>query len=174
MRVDLFDFNLPRAHRAGARVPREAARLLVVGADGALTDARISDLPNYLKPGDALVINDTRVIAARLDGARVRGEAVAGIEATLIKRVDASRWQALVRPPRSSRSASTFALARQAKAMPAPRLAGRGGGGKGEAGEVLLSFAFSGAALDEAIDRLDKRRCRPISLPAGRRESRPR
>ena len=51
--------------------------MLVVAPDGALEDRRVGDLPDFLRPGDALVVNDTRVIAARLDGVRVRGEAVA-------------------------------------------------------------------------------------------------
>jgi S-adenosylmethionine:tRNA ribosyltransferase-isomerase len=156
MRVDLFDYDLPHERIALEPIsPREAARLLVVGADGALADAHVGDLPNFLRPGDALVINDTRVIAARLDGVRVRGDAVAGIEATLIKRVDSSRWRALVRPAKKLRIGERI------------RFGERGGSDacllgsldaeveeKGEAGEVLLNFDFAGAALDEAIDRI--------------------
>src|SRR5580698_1210428 len=99
MRVDLFDFDLPPERIAlEPASPREAARMLVVDADGALADRRIGDLPDFIRPGDALVVNDTRVIAARLTGIRVRGDSAAQIEATLIKRVDGSRWRAFVRP----------------------------------------------------------------------------
>jgi len=92
MRVDLFDFDLPPERIAlKPASPRDAARMLVVAPDGGLDDAHVFDLPRLLRPGDALVVNDTRVIAARLDGIRVRGAAVAAIEATLIKRLDASR-----------------------------------------------------------------------------------
>src|SRR5208283_5087245 len=99
MRVDAFDFELPPDRIALAPAsPRDSARMLVVGADGALADSRVSDLPDFLRPGDALVVNDTKVIAARLDGIRVRGQAVAAIEATLIKRIDDCRWRALIKP----------------------------------------------------------------------------
>ena len=68
MRVDLFDYCLPPERIAlEPTCPREAARMLVVGADGALLDRRVGDFPDFLRPGDAVVVNDTRVIAARLD-----------------------------------------------------------------------------------------------------------
>ena len=156
MRVDDFDFELPAEQIAlEPACPRDSARMLVVGAVGALTDSRVSDLPDFLREGDALVVNDTRVIAARLEGLRVRGEAAASIEATLIRRVDDCRWRALARPAKklkvgerirfgeSSESAVCLLAALDAEVEE-----------KGEAGEVLLRFEFTGAALDEAIERL--------------------
>ena len=105
MRVDAFDFVLPPERIALEPVsPRDSARMLVVGADGALLDACVADLADFLRAGDALVVNDTRVIAARLDGVRVRADAVASIEATLIRRVDDCRWQTLVRPAKKLRA----------------------------------------------------------------------
>jgi len=94
MRVDLFDFELPTERIAlrPAR-PRDAARLLHVGAAGALADLGVTDLPRLLRRGDVLVFNDTRVIPAQLDGQR--GQARIG--ATLHKRIDLRRWQAFVR-----------------------------------------------------------------------------
>ncbi|HEX9169065.1 MAG TPA: S-adenosylmethionine:tRNA ribosyltransferase-isomerase, partial [Roseiarcus sp.] len=90
MRVDAFDFVLPPESIALTPAnPRDSARMLVVRADGGLTDSRARELPNFLRRGDALVVNDTKVIAARLEGIRVRGETIASIEATLIERVDA-------------------------------------------------------------------------------------
>jgi S-adenosylmethionine:tRNA ribosyltransferase-isomerase len=99
MRTDLFDFELP-AERIALRPaqPRDAARLLVVEPGGALQDCVVSDLPQWLKPGDQLVVNDTKVISAQLKGRRIGRETEPKIDATLIKRLDGSRWQALVKP----------------------------------------------------------------------------
>ncbi len=156
MRVDVFDFELPSDRIALTPAsPRDSARMLVVGADGALTDSRISDLPDFLRPGDALVVNDTKVIAARLDGIRVRGEAVAGIEATLIKRLDDCRWRALVKPAKKLLVGERirFGEARESMACLLGALDAEVEE-KGEGGEVTLRFEFTGAALDEAIERV--------------------
>ena len=156
MRVDAFGFDLPPDRIAlQPASPRDSARMLVVGADGALTDTRVADLPDFLRPGDALVVNDTKVIAARLDGIRVRGEAVAGVEATLIKRLDDCRWRALVKPAKKLRVGERirFGEARESMACLLAALDAEVEE-KGEAGEVTLRFEFTGAALDEAIDRI--------------------
>src|SRR5204863_6729700 len=72
MRTDLFDFDLPPERIALRPVsPRDAARLLVVRPGSPLEDRGVRDLPDLLNPGDALVVNDTRVIAARLTGRRI-------------------------------------------------------------------------------------------------------
>ncbi len=156
MRVDAFDFVLPAERIALAPAnPRDSARMLVVGADGALTDAYVRDLPDVLNPRDALVVNDTRVIAARLDGVRVRGDAAASIEATLIERVDDCRWRALARPAKRLKVGERirFGEARESMACLLAALDAEVED-KGEAGEVLLRFEFAGPALDEAIERL--------------------
>ena len=99
MRTDLFDFELPAANIAlRPASPRDSARMLVVQPDGLLDDRSIADLPQWLKPGDQLVVNDTKVISAQLKGRRIGRATEPKIEATLIKRLDGSRWQALVRP----------------------------------------------------------------------------
>ncbi len=156
MRVDAFDFVLPPERIALEPAnPRDSARLLVVGPGGDLKDAHVRDLPDVLTPRDALVVNDTRVIAARLEGVRVRGEAAASIEATLIERVDDCRWRALVRPAKRLKIGERIRFGEAAESM-ACLLAALDAEveDKGEAGEVLLRFEFTGAALDEAIERL--------------------
>src|SRR5262245_54010770 len=103
MRTDQFDFLLPDDRIAlRPASPRDAARLLVVnpGAAAELADRTMRDLPDLLRPGDAIVFNDTRVIPARLSGRRIGRGVEPRIEATLTKRLDGSRWQALVRPAR--------------------------------------------------------------------------
>ncbi len=86
MRLADFDFELPEGLIATRPVhPRSAARLLVAQGNE-ISDRHMTDLPDLLRPGDLLVLNDTRVIPARLTGRRARGEAVARIEATESKR----------------------------------------------------------------------------------------
>src|SRR5271166_3670084 len=156
MRVDAFDFELPPERIALKPVsPRDSARMLVVGADADLSDTCVSDLPDFLRAGDALVVNDTRVIAARLDGIRVRGDAAAAIEATLIKRVDDCRWRALVRPDKKLKIGERIRFGETSESMTCLLAALNAEvEEKGDAGEVMLRFEFAGAALDEAIERL--------------------
>ena len=99
MRVDLFDFELPEELIAlrPAR-PRDSARLLHVRADGVFEDRVVREAPDLFRPGDVLVFNDTRVIAARLSGVRVRDETSVAVEATLLKRLSPSKWTALAKP----------------------------------------------------------------------------
>ncbi|TXG84778.1 MAG: tRNA preQ1(34) S-adenosylmethionine ribosyltransferase-isomerase QueA [Sphingomonadales bacterium] len=97
MRVDLFDFDLPEDRIAlRPASPRDAARLLEVTPDAKPADRHVCDLPDRLRPGDVLVLNDTRVIPAQLFG--MKGEARIGV--TLHKRVDQQRWWAFVRNAR--------------------------------------------------------------------------
>ncbi|MEM6303792.1 MAG: tRNA preQ1(34) S-adenosylmethionine ribosyltransferase-isomerase QueA [Pseudomonadota bacterium] len=104
MKLSDFDFDLPDALIATRpAVPRSSARLLVA-QDGALHDARVTDLVDWLRPGDRLVLNDTRVIPARLSGTRRRisaqGEVTARIEVTLLEPRADGTWSALIKPLR--------------------------------------------------------------------------
>ncbi|MEO5578933.1 MAG: tRNA preQ1(34) S-adenosylmethionine ribosyltransferase-isomerase QueA [Sphingomicrobium sp.] len=93
MNVDLFDFDLP-ADRIALRParPRDAARMLLVDG-GRLSDRKVLDLADLLRPADVLIFNDTRVIPAQLEGRR--GDARVG--ATLHKREGLRRWWAFIR-----------------------------------------------------------------------------
>ncbi len=94
MNVDNFDFDLPRELIALEPAhPRDSARLLHVGAQG-LADSIVRDLPDFLRPGDLLVSNDTKVIPARLLGKR--GEAK--VEITLLEPDAQGDWSAFARP----------------------------------------------------------------------------
>jgi S-adenosylmethionine:tRNA ribosyltransferase-isomerase len=114
MRVDLFDFDLPpeRIALRPAR-PRDAARMLVVEGGEPFADRAVRDLPRLLRRGDVLVLNDTRVIPAQLEGRR--GEARIG--ATLHKRVDLRRWQAFVRNAKRLREGDTIEFPAGVSAM---------------------------------------------------------
>ncbi|MDX2288654.1 MAG: tRNA preQ1(34) S-adenosylmethionine ribosyltransferase-isomerase QueA [Hyphomicrobiaceae bacterium] len=151
MQTDLFDFDLPEDRIALRPVtPRDAARLLVVAAGGELTDRSVRDLPALLRPGDCLVLNDTRVIPAALSGVRRRGEAAAQIEANLIARLDGSRWRALARPGKRLNPGDRirFGHASTSCLMGALEATVEA---KGETGEVTLAFDLAGPDLDRAI-----------------------
>ena len=152
MRVDLFDFDLPEDRIAlrPAR-PRDAAKLLVVGPGDGLADRQVSDLPELLREGDVLVLNDTKVIPAELRGERLRQDSIARVAATLIKRVAEDRWQALARP--AKRLAEGDRIRFGTAGDTACLLSGLDATveEKGEAGEIVLRFDLSGPLLDEAI-----------------------
>jgi S-adenosylmethionine:tRNA ribosyltransferase-isomerase len=151
MRTDLFDFELP-AERIALRPaqPRDAARLLVVEPGGALHDRVVSDLPQWLKPGDQIVVNDTKVISAQLKGRRIGRETEPKIEATLIKRLDGSRWQALIKPAKKLAPGDVVRFGNEGKVCLLGHLDAEVEE-KGEEGAVTLSFSFHGPTLDSAI-----------------------
>ncbi|MGH6871589.1 MAG: tRNA preQ1(34) S-adenosylmethionine ribosyltransferase-isomerase QueA [Rhizomicrobium sp.] len=149
MDVALFDFNLPEdliALRPAA--PRDSARMMVVHAEGRVEHRYVRDLPEYLGAGDALVMNDTKVIPARLRGRRLPRIGGAGsgptVEVLLHKRVAHNRFAAFARPARKLSPGDLLILGRTLDAAVSAR---------GEAGEIELEFDLSGAALDAAIAR---------------------
>jgi len=144
--VDLFDFELP-GERIALRPasPRDSARLLVL--DGAETrDATVRDLPSFLRRGDLLVFNDTRVIPAQLEG--LRGEARIG--ATLHKREGPRRWRAFVRNARRLREGDSVDFGQGVTARASDRA---------EDGSLALDFAG-----DEPVELL-LARCGRMPLP---------
>ena len=153
MRVDDFDYHLPEELIAlRPAVPRDAARLLVVapGAEPPFADRTMLDLPELLRPGDALVFNDTKVIPAELRGSRERDGATAQIAVTLIERLDDHRWQALARPAKRLKPGDRVQFGATSNVCLVGSLAATVEG-RGEEGEVRLAFDVGGAALDEGI-----------------------
>jgi S-adenosylmethionine:tRNA ribosyltransferase-isomerase len=151
MRTDLFDFDLP-PERIALRPadPRDAARLLVVRPHAAFEDRVVRDLPDLLQPGDQVVVNDTKVIAASLHGRRIGRATEPKIEATLIERLDGSRWRALVRPAKKLVPGDTIRFGDEGKVCFLGQLDATVEAKRAE-GEVTLAFAFHGPVLDQAI-----------------------
>jgi S-adenosylmethionine:tRNA ribosyltransferase-isomerase len=154
MRTDLFDFVLPEGRIALRPVsPRDCARLLTVSPHGAgaFEDRTMRNLPMLLRPGDALAVNDTKVLAVNLHGRRIgRGDHEPAIAATLIKRLDGSRWQALAKPVRRLVPGDVVRFGAEGRVCFLEQLDATVEQ-KGEAGEVTFAFAFSDAALDQAL-----------------------
>jgi S-adenosylmethionine:tRNA ribosyltransferase-isomerase len=154
MRTDLFDFDLPQDRIAlRPASPRDAARLLVVrpGQAPEHEDRVAHDLPDLLRPGDQLVVNDTKVIPAALHGRRIGRPTEAKIEATLIRRLDGSRWRALVKPAKRLEVGDIVRFGEEGKVCFLGQLDATVEH-KGERGEVTLAFAFHGPVLDQAIE----------------------
>ena len=105
MKLEDFDFELPTDLIAiRPKIPRVSARLLVA-TDNTIDDLIVSDLVNLLRPGDRLVLNNTKVIPARLSGTRTRtispkNIVTAKIAINLIERIGKDTWVALVKPLR--------------------------------------------------------------------------
>jgi S-adenosylmethionine:tRNA ribosyltransferase-isomerase len=154
MRTDLFDFDLP-SDRIALRpvVPRDAARLLVVrpGSTRGLEDRVFRDLPALLCAGDCLVVNDSKVIAARLKGRRIgRGDAEPKIEATLHKQLDGSHWKAFILGAKKIQIGDRLRFGNEGRVCFLGELDAEVSH-KDKAGEVTLSFSFHGPVLDQAI-----------------------
>ncbi|MFT5488757.1 MAG: S-adenosylmethionine:tRNA ribosyltransferase-isomerase [Paracoccaceae bacterium] len=126
LQTEDFDFDLPPENIATEPArPRETAKLLEVGET--LVDRTVADLPSLLTPGDIVVINDTRVIPARLRGTR-RG---AKVQVTLHKAEPDGTWKVFARPARKLSTGDVIDFADGFTARVEA---------KGEAGEVTLSF----------------------------------
>ena len=152
MRVDAFDFVLPEDRIAVRPAsPRDSARMLVVRPDAGLTDASVLDLPDFLRAGDVLVFNDTKVIPAQLEGVRVRADgARAHIGATLHMRSGPDRWKAFIRGAKKLKAGDIVQFGKSVAACELDSLNATVGE-MGAGGEVELVFEKSGALLDEAI-----------------------
>ena len=146
MRVADFDFELPEDLIAlRPAVPRDASRLLVVRENGAREHRFMRDLPTMLDRGDVLVLNDTKVFAARLRGVRSpRDELSAGaqIEVLLLKQIAPNAFRALARPAKRLRQGDKIAFQTMVAEVTA----------RGEGGEAELSFDKQDRELLETIE----------------------
>lgn len=147
-----FDFELPDDRIAlRPAAPRDSARLLQVDDRGGLADLHVRDLPDLLRRGDVLVVNDTRVLPARLRGVRTRGESRVGVDATLHRQLAGDVWTAFMRPGKRLAAGDRIAFAAEAdrSAVGAPLDATVQA--KGQGGEVTLRFDLAGPDLMAAI-----------------------
>ncbi|TCL09205.1 S-adenosylmethionine:tRNA ribosyltransferase-isomerase [Shimia isoporae] len=146
MQLSDFDFELPDALIATRPAePRSSARLLVSEADK-ITDGVVTDLVDWLRPGDRLVLNDTKVIPARLMGYRVRsgpeGETQAKMEVTLLEPRAGGAWAALVKPLKKIREGEEIIFAAGLKGTLTSKSEGQG----------VISFDLEGEDFDAALD----------------------
>ncbi len=154
MRVDAFDFELPRELIAAHPVePRDAARLLVVGRE--LADRRVLELPALLRRGDLLVVNDTRVIPARLTGSR----GAMRVEVTLHRDLGGGQWRAFAKGAKRLRPDDRLAFGDGFAAAVAEKHA---------EGDITLAFDRAGEALRAALERFGSMPLPPyIKRPSG-------
>ena len=146
MRVDLFDFDLPGTLIADRPVePRDSARLLSVG--NSLDCHQFSDLPNLLRSGDVLVLNDTRVIPGRLSGVRISERGMAQVEVTLLKQIHenstGSTWTSLSRPAKRLRQGDVLVF----DGIPKGKVVERRQGG-----EIVVSFPLNRSDLLSVLE----------------------
>jgi S-adenosylmethionine:tRNA ribosyltransferase-isomerase len=149
MRLEEFDYHLPPERIAQHPLPeRDRSRLLVIKREsGTITQATFRDLPQYLKPGDLLVVNDTRVAPLRLSGKKTSGGKA---ELTLVKKVGPDHeWECLARA-RNLKPGAVIVLDQKLKAeiMGVSESLVRV---SGEEGAPLWKVRFSGASLDKAL-----------------------
>lgn len=151
MKLSDFDFDLPEDLIATRPVrPRTASRLLVATPD-TLTDAHVGDLTDWLRPGDRLVLNDTKVIPGRLFGTRTRpgqapGEGIANIEVTLLSPDGQGQWHAMAKPLRKLKEGDVIAFSDALSA----EFQGR------DEDQAVLRFNLEGDAFDDAIAEAGK------------------
>jgi S-adenosylmethionine:tRNA ribosyltransferase-isomerase len=139
MRVDAFDFELPKQLIADRPAePRDAARLLVVGST--LEDRQMLDLPLLLRRGDLLVVNDTRVIPARLLGARGSAQ----IEVTLHRDLGDGNWRAFAKGAKRLRPGDRLVFGEDFAAEVTA---------KHSEGDIGLRFAVTGELFRTALAR---------------------
>jgi len=147
VRVDLFDFDLPEESIAlRPASPRDSAKLLVVN-DG-LEDHVVRELPDFLRPGDVLVFNDTKVIPTLLEGVRIRDGVTANVSAMLHTRISSDRWFCFVKGAKKLKAGDRI---RFGVGNVACGSLDCGVMAKYDNGDVEVQFDLSGAAFDQKL-----------------------
>lgn len=145
MKTSDFVYDLPEELIAQTPVePRDHSRLLAVKrTDGTMEHRHFYDLPDYLRPGDVLVVNDTRVMPARLIGERAGGGAC---EVLLLRQLSPVSWETLVKPGKKLKSGArvSFGGGRLEATIEAPT----------EAGGRVVRFDVASGTLEAALDDL--------------------
>jgi S-adenosylmethionine:tRNA ribosyltransferase-isomerase len=144
MNVNLYDFELPE--QLIAQTPlldRTASRLLTLNKDsGEINHQTFPDIIDFLNPGDTLILNDTRVLPARLFG--TKEDTGAKAEVLLLKNVEGDKWEALVKPGKKLKAGSVIVFGDELKAIIEE---------EGEMGARTLTFTYDGI-FQEILDRL--------------------
>jgi S-adenosylmethionine:tRNA ribosyltransferase-isomerase len=144
MNVDAYDFHLPEELIAQTPLSdRSSSRLLLVNKeDGELAHRHFTDIINYFRPGDTLVLNDTRVIPARLFG--VKEDTGAKAEVLLLKNLGDDRWEALVKPGKKLKTGAVIIFSDELRAVIED---------EADMGGRTLRFIYQGI-FQEILDRL--------------------
>ncbi len=151
MKTSDFDFDLPESRIATRPAsPRSSARMLVAQGQemgGAILDQVVTDLPEFLRPGDRLVLNNTKVIPARLTGHRLRqtegNQTTARIEVTLTEPTASGTWRALIKPLKKIYEGETVQFSDDFSATLVAKSDGQG----------ELEFNLKGTDFDQALAR---------------------
>ena len=145
MKTSDFYYDLPERLIAQSPVsPRDAARMMVIHRDTGVREDRIfRDLPDYLRPGDVMVINQTKVIPARLLGEKE--DTGVPVEVLLLRRLDKDTWETLVRPGRRLKKGAAVSFG---GGILRARI-----GDTTDAGGRIVTFLYSGV-FEELLDRL--------------------
>ena len=144
MKTSDFYYDLPEELIAQTPIePRDHSRLLVYNKEQDLIEHKhFYDLPNYLKKGDVLVVNNTRVIPARIFG-KIEGRD-ANFEILLLKRLDYTHWETIMKPARKARLGSIIKISDELSAKVV---------GLGEYGGRTIEFSFSGV-FENILDKV--------------------
>jgi S-adenosylmethionine:tRNA ribosyltransferase-isomerase len=145
MHISDFDYELPDELIAQQPLAeRTASRMLIVNRpSNEITDSRFSDLPEFIRPGDTLVLNNTKVFPARLNG---RSETGARVEVFLVRNLGSSGWEVLARPARRLPVGKKIYFSEELQAVVT---------GRAEEGRLFVKFTAS-EDLDSIFDKIGR------------------